>query len=366
MKSTDYVILYASSGSGHKSAAMALESHIMKKSLGTVASLDVFDIIKSDYVHSLFKTDSKNPISGPTYEMIWGSKSSALIVDQFLGLTNNLLFITDAITEYHPKVIINTHWLTAQLTTKTLTDITDKQYGVVTDFRANPSWANKKLTATFVPSLVAKTDLMGCGIKPERIVVGEIPLRESFYKDYESDLETNKVLFIAGGLETEPYKKIEKKVIPIASLFEETKFKLEIICGKNEKLKTMIEDWVKDNHIKNVSITGFVEDMASKMASSMAIITKPGGLISAEALHMNLPIIYLVKNTYAQERHNLNYFINKGMAVSVDSVKSLTVLLELLSKDPSTLQYLKRNMQKEKKYNMPDLIFDRIVRDLST
>lgn len=363
MGSIDYMFLYTSNGSGHEAAARALHNYAQKHSLGSSECIDILTILKSDFFYDFFKVNYRNPISGSVYDLIWESSVGGKISKKAVSLTNRILFLTKTLEAYQPKVIVSTQWFPAQIVSQELWDVTKKQYGVLTDFRANPYWPTKRLSGMFVPSVAAKADLMKFGVVPEKIVVGELSLREDFYTKISKPKNSKTILFIAGGLQKEPYQKIVTKIKPIAKAFQNSGYELEIICGKDEKLKKQLEDWVKEKSLKRIRLTGYVENMAKKMSGAVAIITKPGGLISAEALHLNVPLIYIAENAYVQERKNMDYFINRGMAIGVDSMESFKIILDLLSKDPSLLGLVEENMKKESKYNMPELIFDRILKD---
>ena len=71
------------------------------------------------------------------------------------------------------------------------------------------------------------------------------------------------------------------------------------------------------------------------------IVTKPGGLTSAEALSKSLPII-IVSPLPGQENQNTQFLLETGVALKTRSFTELKSLAEKLLRDTSKLEALRR------------------------
>lgn len=76
-------------------------------------------------------------------------------------------------------------------------------------------------------------------------------------------------------------------------------------------------------------VLSYTDRMDSLMDASDLIITKPGGLTSAEALAKGLPLV-IVKPIPGQEERNGRYLIDQGAALGVNHLKELPEVIEEL------------------------------------
>jgi processive 1,2-diacylglycerol beta-glucosyltransferase len=125
---------------------------------------------------------------------------------------------------------------------------------------------------------------------------------------------------------------------PIESIVEslqkiDIKLEILVVTGINKKLYYKLER--KINNFKHrVILFGFVNNIAELMTVSDVIITKPGGITTAEALSKGLPMI-IVKPIPGQEMSNTKYLVEKGAAVMLEDPKKIKDLLTeiLLNKE---------------------------------
>lgn len=94
-----------------------------------------------------------------------------------------------------------------------------------------------------------------------------------------------------------------------------------IVCGRNEKLKSQLEEELRHSS-RRVVVTGFVDYVHELMAASDLIVTKPGGLTTAEALALELPML-LYKPLPGQEQDNADYLVDAGLALQAGDLHDL-------------------------------------------
>ena len=78
------------------------------------------------------------------------------------------------------------------------------------------------------------------------------------------------------------------------------------------------------------------------MDASDLIITKPGGVTTAEVLAKKIPMI-IIKPIPGQEANNTCYLTEKGAAVKIDDPKKIHVLIDELLNNPEKLRSMRES-----------------------
>lgn len=86
------------------------------------------------------------------------------------------------------------------------------------------------------------------------------------------------------------------------------------------------------------------------MGASDMIITKPGGVTTAEVLAQRLPMI-IMKPIPGQEMHNSSYLTHKGAAVRVDQPARMHEVIDGLLDDSGRLALLRGGAERLAKPN---------------
>jgi processive 1,2-diacylglycerol beta-glucosyltransferase len=86
---------------------------------------------------------------------------------------------------------------------------------------------------------------------------------------------------------------------------------------------------------------GYTECVNDLMDISNLIVSKPGGLTSAEALTKSLPII-IVSPLPGQESLNTKFLLETGVALKVENLLELRSLVEELLNDKTKLEMLRQ------------------------
>ena len=126
----------------------------------------------------------------------------------------------------------------------------------------------------------------------------------------------------------------------IVRTLEKTKSDIQeiVVTGTNKKLYKSLKRKIR-KYKNNIQLFGYANNVHELMAVSDIIISKPGGVTTAEVLAKKLPMI-IVKPIPGQEENNTKYLTEKGAAIEIDDPEDITTVIEELIKDPSKLKRL--------------------------
>lgn len=215
--------------------------------------------------------------------------------------------------------------------------------GVLTDYYPHSYWKYDNVDGYVVPSDQAKKRLVDNGVKKDRVHVFGIPISPTFSKPLDKNfilkslnLQTNipTILLMGGGQGLGP---IEDLVFAINTI--EGQFQVIIVCGTNKKLKKWLEKR-KTLFKKDMAIFGYTRQINILMDISDLIVTKPGGLTTAEALTKGLPLV-IVNPIPGQEAKNTEFLLSAGVAVKAKNPLDAAVLIESLLNTPGKLDKMK-------------------------
>ena len=208
---------------------------------------------------------------------------------------------------------------------------------VLTDYAPHAYWLYDKIDHFIVSNQESRQRFMREGIKEERIKILGIPIdpkfaenknREKLAKELGLDLSLPVILVMGGGQGLGPVKKMIKSFKKIKENFQ-----ILVVAGTNKKLLKWLNKCKLPN--KKLIPLGYVDNIDEIMSVSTLLITKPGGITSAEALSKGLPMI-IMHPIPGQEANNTQYLLRQDVAIKVDTVEQLDrELSELLSKRES-------------------------------
>jgi processive 1,2-diacylglycerol beta-glucosyltransferase len=91
---------------------------------------------------------------------------------------------------------------------------------------------------------------------------------------------------------------------------------------------------------KRILVFGYIDNINELMSISDIIITKPGGITTAEALARQIPMI-IVKPIPGQEASNTAYLTKEGAAIKIDEPENIHFVIEDLLNNPGKLIHLR-------------------------
>lgn len=215
-------------------------------------------------------------------------------------------------------------------------------FGVLTDFMPHSYWLYDDVTNYIVPSEETKARLIQNGVAKDKIKTLGIPIDPVFtiklnkgelYKKFRLSPQAPTILIMGGGQGLGPIKKIVKHLDKIKMPLQ-----LLVVTGTNRRLKNQLAR----KHFKDkVLIYEYIENIYELMELSNLIITKPGGLTTAESLAKSLPMI-IVNPIPGQETKNAEFLLSKGAALSARDEEDVAILIQRLLNNSVRLDEMSR------------------------
>lgn len=348
------LILSASVGSGHVKAADALAKAFRAnpnvEEVLSDDSLDHTNVLHKQLYSSLYKRLSAMlpEFLGWWYERSddpWVSDKSRLAIDlpQALPLIN-------LVRDFKPDSIICTHFMPAGVLSYLIgAGKLDAELGiVVTDFHFHAFWITRAFHWYFVAQEEDKIHMEGLGLPGDRIHVTGIPLEPEFSRPVDKaevlkslGLQPGRpTLLVAGGaLGLSPAVAVARRLLAL-----DRDFQAVIVCGKNDELRVDIEELVA-GRADRFRVLGYTDKMPDLMGAATLLLSKPGGLTTAEALSRGLPMVIL-DPIGGQEERNSDVLLEAGAAVKCTEVTVLNHKLERLLDDPARIAAMSENARR--------------------
>ena len=261
--------------------------------------------------------------------------------------------LVDLVKEFKPDAIICTQaypcGVLSQL--KESEGLDAPLIAVVTDFVVHSYWMLDTVDSFIVPTEASLERLEASGISRERIHVLGIPVDPSFNrildrrllrKWYGIEEKRSVVLIMGGGQGLLPIRDI------VMSLQEVTKpIHIIAVTGRNHNLKSKLESIQKKCRTP-LTITGYVNEIDALMEVSDLLISKPGGLTSAEALSKRLPML-IYKPLPGQESKNSEYLVKQNAAVKIEHIDEIPRVVQKVFSDGKLLTSLHEHIDRIRK-----------------
>jgi processive 1,2-diacylglycerol beta-glucosyltransferase len=216
---------------------------------------------------------------------------------------------------------------------------------VLTDYVPHSYWIYDEIDYYIMPSDEVASRLYKKGVPLSKIKTFGIPFDLKFNKNISRDemiknLGLNPgiptILIMGGGHGIGPIKTIVRAINKIKLEFQEI-----IVCGMNKKLYRVLKNKVK-KYRKKILLFGYTDKIDVLMGIADIIITKPGGITTAEALSKRLPMI-IVKPIPGQETNNTAYLTRQQAAIKVDNPGDVDVVIEELLRNPNKLNRMRES-----------------------
>lgn len=209
---------------------------------------------------------------------------------------------------------------------------------VVTDFGIHGFWIHQNIDRYVVATDAMRSALMARGVASRAIAVSGIPVRVEFGRATQSreslrerlNLPANRsvVLLMGGGLGLAPVERMLHALRPIR-----VPLAAVAVAGRNVRIGPRLSSTAERVEYPVRSL-GFVENVYDYMHAADVLVTKPGGLTTAEALVAQVPIV-LCKPLPGQEERNARVLVEAGAAVRTRSIDELPKVIQRLLDDRS-------------------------------
>lgn len=301
------LLLSAPIGSGHRLAAQALEQVFAQKKNVRVLHGNVFDFFPHCLGRAFLRSylwilDCCPWLYALAYK--WGNKQGGSL--WLRGLINRTLALLGSgyLNRVQPDAVIATHATPAGIMSYYKAKHPDIFLGgVITDFTIHQWWQCRGVDAYFL----ADERLCERIKVPAEVRAFGIPLRQQFLEvdaracrsQYGWDEEQRVCLLMGGGEGLLPMEEI------LAALQEAELKNLHVVAitGHNQQLAEKLRMKYAATKVHVPEIYGFREDVPQLMAAADMIISKAGGLTSAEVLASGLDFL-IYKPLPGQEQGN--------------------------------------------------------------
>ncbi len=348
------LIVYASSGAGHRRAAEAIYDYL--KDNHPDLGIKIIDVL--DKTNALFRFDYTFGYSFMVKYAVALWRFAFWLTEfrlfRFLSspiatLVNNINSISFIryLIRKNPDVIISTHFLSADIAAllKRNNKIKSKLITVITDFGVHPYWIAEGTDLYVVASDFTKDRLLKERVSLEKIKVSGLPFHPKFLKQFDRvalarkfriDHDKFTVLLMTGSYGIGPLGKIAELLSSEAQVL--------VVCASNERLHKRL---LKKN-IYNVRVFGFIENTEELMAVSDCIVTKAGGSTIAEVINMDLVPIF-ISMIPGQESANVEALRRLGVGMVPKNISQLKEMIIELKNNPDKLNLMKERIEEIKK-----------------
>jgi processive 1,2-diacylglycerol beta-glucosyltransferase len=344
------LVLSASAGAGHLRAAEAVARAVHLADPGVeVRNLDVLTLaspaFRKAYSEWYLSLVGLAPgLWGYLYERLDGPpRHHPVSLRRALDQWNTRALVSEA-KAFAPDAIVCTHFLPAA------TFSAERRRGrcagrigvVVTDADVHRLWIHEGVDRYFVARAEAgahlealgQTAVEDCGI-PIDPRFGTAIDRVAIRQKHGLPAHGAVVLLLGGGFGVgsvaEMAQRLEDARAPVA---------IVVVAGRNEELRRTLEESAGPR----TRVLGFTTEIDEWMAAADLLVTKPGGLTTAEALARGLPMV-LVNPIPGQEQRNADALLETGAAVRANTPAVLGWKVDALLADEARLARMRAAAQ---------------------
>lgn len=351
------IIVHASVGSGHRSAANAIAQAFRMLAESDDAEIpsdldvEVLDIL--DWGRIKFDGDKTASLftgfTRPIYDLTWRYTFTGRLLWGGGTVWSRIMFpaFTEHVRKRPPLAVVCTHITAANVAVgaRMLSGVSFPIISVPTDYETEGLWPHLYTDLFCVASESMAETLRPRKVPEERILITGIPTRDDFRERYdkrqvrdELGLPQDKqvVLALAGAYLPRPYVRFRDTldtILPYLHSFEN--LHLAIVAGNDEDYARHLRSECTELGLGNVTVFDYVERMAALMAASDLVICKSGGLTVTECLCARVPMILLGK-AYGQENINVRTLTANGAAMHATTARELLDTLRHVSRNPQS------------------------------
>ncbi len=347
-------------GGGHKAAARAVEQAIAERYPDVaVRNIDVLDYasrpVAHTYAWAYHFTAGKAPI---VWAMVYGGTDKPLVsgVNQenkppFYTIFDPWIYrkFFREIDRFKPDQIVCTHFLPADILRyyKNKDRLRAGVSVIVTDFGPMHSfWCSPTADRFFVATEEARHQLTHAGIPPERAIVSGIPIAPVFATEPTTDAiaaarewlglkdKRPTITIMIGGWRTGGVGQMAEALLEI-----DKPLNVVFLVGRDAAVEAQMKARTWPDRL-NVTVQGFTDRMHDVMRVTDLMVTKPGGLTTAECLASETAMAVLFP-VPGQEDRNSDWLLEHGAAIKAQSLTALSYKLGDLLQDHRHLTKLK-------------------------
>lgn len=332
------LILSTSAGTGHVRSGDALQKafHANTKvsAVEHVDALVFTNKLFRDFYSKLYSqlVEKAPEFLGWWYKQTdepWKTDKTRLMLDRL-----NTQKLVKYIHSFKPDICLCTHFMPAGIISHLIgkgvlqTDLSI----VITDYDLHAMWLARNFHRYFVACEEVREHLKELGLPKERISTTGIPIdpvfalaqdKKAIRASLDLPLDRKVLLFNVSALPPEDRKRI---ISGICSLTQPAH--TIVLCGKNPEIKGQLHTQITQaGRTKDFTLVGYTNEMHLWMGASDLYIGKPGGLATAEALALGLPLA-IVSPIPGQEERNSDFLLENGAAIKCPNTVTIRYRLE--------------------------------------
>ncbi|HUT58434.1 MAG TPA: glycosyltransferase [Phycisphaerae bacterium] len=344
------LILTASLGAGHKAAAGAL-AHALQAAK-PAPELRIIDAL--DYAHRFFRFYYAGLfVAGMTrLSRLWGWGFDLADGPHVPGRTNleklrlwterrALRRLAEEVTAWRPDVVLNTHFVSAPLVGRLIAHGSLQAVHMVvgTDHNMHRWWFAENVDQWFMPDEASRARARRWGVPNDRIAVTGIPIhpkwtqrldRRKVCADWSLPAETP-IVIVTGGTEFTCGPVV---ALAVGILRACPRSHVVVLAGRNKRLLAELSRLeAAGRRLSPVSFTDRVHELV-EVAS--LIVTKPGGITTAECCAKGTPMV-LLPPVPGQEAANARHLCEHGAAVTPGGPAKVVGAVQRLLDNPGEL-----------------------------
>lgn len=326
------LILTAPYGQGHMQATNALVESFEAKNYEVIA----YDMASEErpFTTRIFKK-SYQQFYRPGIRHIYGASfktTDKLMKYRITNLKRPLLIRGDKVAlrkleAFDPDVVIMTYPLQVFYTILQKWKKRVPVYTVITDFHTHSFWVHSRVDGYFfanpelekqtiqkLPKIAGKTKAFG------------IPIRRQFTECQPTSTLKKTIIYNAGAFGVN-----KNAASTFSYLLENLPYKVQVICGKNEKMQKDLEPLI-NQFPGRLEVFGYVTNIAKMYCEADIVITKAGGITVSEVAATGI-IPLFIQGVPGQEEANIEFFTTRGAGFRIQSPKQSVQLISMLLED---------------------------------
>lgn len=332
------LIVSASAGTGHVSAGRALEAAFRDAGWSDIVHVDILDLtprwVRAAYGGGFELLAARAPaVWREVYRRSDGPDADAA---RWAPVAQRFVFRDfDRVLRSRPWAFcVSTHFLPCQLAAgRDRTPFT----AVVTDFTLHRYWVQPRVDHYCVATPDMASDLHR-RLPAAAITVSGIPVAAAFRRDvaqYRARMDAGlpadrrTALVMGGGLgigvEESTRAALDSGVPDL---------QVVAVCGRNDAARERLASLSAVD--ERLRVVGYSSDVATLIAASDVVVTKPGGLTCSETLAVGRPLV-LTRAIPGHEEANVRYLCARGAAFEAQSPRDVGPALRNLLLDPAVL-----------------------------
>jgi processive 1,2-diacylglycerol beta-glucosyltransferase len=189
---------------------------------------------------------------------------------------------------------------------------------VITDYEAEPVWVKPEINDYFVPDRAVGAQLHAWGAPAESIHICGIPVAANFHARanvqetrarYGISDNSPVVLLMGGGMGPTRMDRVAGRL-----LTSRMPMHIVAIVGHDARMQKRLAQ-LRPVELITLTVLGWTDDVAALMQAATVLVTKPGGLTTAEATACHLPLV-LFDAIPGPELSNVQRFAEAGACLS--------------------------------------------------